>query len=137
MKAKTPKKLTEVAFCITYYGLPWLAVGDWNMNPDDLPKKWLTKMGAVVKTAPGLVGTVLKGPMNTYDYIICAIEMESLIEVHPDLESPARVHHSLIISVNRRPRRPREFPIQENVAQLKKENMTRGWLRNASNWKPR
>ncbi len=47
-EGENANKFTEIGFCITYYGLPWLAVGDWNMNPEDLPKEWLTKMGAVV-----------------------------------------------------------------------------------------
>ena len=114
-------KFAERGICIGHHKIPFIIIGDVNMEPPALPTKWLLKLGAKVLTPEGMVGTCFQGPPEMYDYVIHSVALEGCLELQGDPTSTSKPHISLILAINRRPRsiharqqrKPKEFPIIE------------------------
>ena len=114
-------KFAQVATCIRSYKLPFIIIGDWNMEPIELPHVWLSKLGAQVLTPSGVVGTCTLGKPSMLDYVVHSIELNGLLSLRPDLHGTTRPHASLVLGIHRRPRtmlatqlvKPAEFPFEK------------------------
>ena len=86
-------------------------------------------MSAVARVRPVLVHLGVGNNPARARMLIYHKGLENMIDIYPDFVSPSRVHHSLIIAVNRRPRsvqaikmlKANKFPIQETFKQLRQE----------------
>ena len=123
------EKFVDMGICVRHYRMPYIMIGDWSMEPVDLPQNWLRKIGGMVLTPLGLSGTCTLGPPKMYDYVIHSSDLQGALELYPDLYSSTRPHVSLILQMLRRPRKllarslvaPKEFPIIEYIQQEKEK----------------
>ena len=79
-------KFLELTKLIRHYKMPFIILGDWNMEPQAIPVHWLRKHSARIATPPGLVGTCSQGSNRMLDWAIFSECLEQCITIEPDLD---------------------------------------------------